>query len=619
MRMKTKYIIPKLTSFTAITAMIMLTGGSADAQQKIDPTLEVKREFDGKLMEIQKSRLNTSFADSIANFNLSFDYTIFNKPVRDLYEFSPLPSAQIERSGKPKFPVFQADISAGAPFSPQAKVYYQPNLPTGLSLLVHGSHESWFGKLPSVTVSGNEALTTANKVSAPSWKNDIGTMFGYSWNKGRAGIKLNYENNLVSFHGFTDEDMPAPLDDIRVVAGFPIRNHSKYSNRYMIDSLSRTFNIFKGGLFVKSANASPKAFHYNVELDYSNLSDRGTYMNSYEINPLLSIIVPEKSRKENHIRAKADFGPSFAKDHKFLAGVEFETANSAGTDTLGRSSLTVHPRYLFTRGRWVLEAGIKINKFWEPYDEGFNFFFSGKASIELVKNSLWFYAIADGGNNFRSYAEMLQQNNWVDAEAPIRNTVTPFSGRAGLKGQLADRLSFHVYGGYATYKDQIFYMAYDDTTMFGIRNAFGTSYAKQERFTAGGEISWKSDSFDAGASAEYNHWSRSDSLPSYHYAPLELKMHASYNWRERIFAGIRLSHMSKVPVLEKLSDPVKVSDPGVVYARSFTRLDLHASYVYNKTFAFYLNINNLLNSKGITYMNYAQRGINAQAGVVITL
>jgi len=59
--------------------MIMLTGGSADAQQKIDPTLEVKREFDGKLMEIQKSRLNTSFADSIANFNLSFDYTIFNK------------------------------------------------------------------------------------------------------------------------------------------------------------------------------------------------------------------------------------------------------------------------------------------------------------------------------------------------------------------------------------------------------------------------------------------------------------------------------------------------------------------------------------------------------------
>ena len=619
MTMRKRYMFSHLAAFVACTGALLMTGFPAAAQQKIDPTLEVKREFDGKLMEILKSKLNTSFADSLSNFNLSFDYTIFNKPVRDLYEFSPLPSAQIERSGKPVFPVFQADISAGIPFSPRAKLYYQPNLPEGLSLLVYGSHESFMGKLPSVTISGSEALTTANKLPAPSWNNEIGTMFGYSWKKGKAGVKLSYDNTMTTLHGFTDEDMPAPLDDIRIIAGFPVKNHEKYSRSYMIDSLSRTFNIFRGGFFVKSANASPKAFHYNLEFDYSNLSDRGTYARNYITDPLIDISVPGKLREENYISAKADFGPSFARDHKFLVGIEFETANSAGTDTLGRSSLTVHPRYLFTRGRWILEAGIKINKYWEPYGEGFNLFFRGKASIELIKNSLWFYADADGGNDFRTYAEMLGYNNRVAASAPIRNTVIPIAGRAGFKGQVMDRFSYHLYGGYANYKDQIFYMAYDDTTMFGIRNAFNTSYARQERFTAGGELSWKSDSFDGGASAEYNHYLRSDSLPSYHYAPFEFRMHARYNWRERIFAGASLTHRSRMPVLGKFEEPVRVGDPGVVYARSFTRLDLNASYVYNKNFLFYLNINNLLNSKGISFMNYAERGINFGLGVVITL
>ena len=80
--------------------IIILLGVSSfvNAQQKIDPLLEVSRDFDGKLLEIHKSKLNTNINDSLTNFNLDFNYSIFKNPYRDMYEFNPLPSHPQEQN-----------------------------------------------------------------------------------------------------------------------------------------------------------------------------------------------------------------------------------------------------------------------------------------------------------------------------------------------------------------------------------------------------------------------------------------------------------------------------------------------------------------------------------------
>ncbi|MEZ7954394.1 MAG: hypothetical protein QMB82_04425 [Bacteroidales bacterium] len=165
-------------SYLIFAASIILFSGLAInsqplyGQQKIDPTLEIRRDFDGKLMEITKSKLPFQIADSISRFNLIFDYTVFNKPVRDLYEFSPLPSAQIEKKGRERHPVFQAQLATSFPLAPYANLYYQPNLPTGLNLLLFGEHSSYFGKI--------------NDVQAPQHLNKGGAAVEYSWKRGEA-------------------------------------------------------------------------------------------------------------------------------------------------------------------------------------------------------------------------------------------------------------------------------------------------------------------------------------------------------------------------------------------------------------------------------------------------
>lgn len=607
-----------------IPLAIVLTAGStfsASAQQKIDPTLEVRREFDGKLTEIQKSKLNTNFNDSITKFNLNFNYSLFNKPAKDLYEFSPLPSAQIERTGLPAFPVFYADLGLQMPFSPHADIFFQPKLPLGMSLLLSGKHNSFWGKIPLENEiylpQGGDNL----KMPAPQYKNNLGADFEYSWKKGKAGVNIAYSNQLNSYYGFPQYQLQLPsimYVPVTQTNLFPERNPDDFTNSYMLDSLSHTFNTVGGGAFLRSVNSSPRAFNYELRVDYRQLSDKSNYYKNYQSDPLIDMAI-SPIISEKYLNIKADFGPGFGEYHKFLVGVDFESANTLYSTSMDRRNLTVNPRYLFTKNRWIFEAGIKINKWWESSDEGFNFFFKGLASIELIKENLWFYAGLDGDNEFSTYGEFLKINPWIAPGSEIKNVTIPILGKFGFKGQVFDRLSYHVWGGYTKYTTQMFLTAYDDYALYGIRNGFKTSYAKQEKFHAGAELAWSSTDFECGLSLQYNNYARADSIPSYHYAPFELKAFARYNWRERLSFEADIYLRSKTPALPKGISPFVPTGTNGYFIKSFAVIDLNATYVYDKKFSFYLKINNLLNASETYFTNYRGMGINIGGGVIVTL
>ena len=613
----------KLILRVAILSVIILLPGTlykASAQQKIDPTLEVRREFDGRLTEIQKSRLNTNFADTIANFNLNFNYSLFNKPVKDLYEFSPLPSAQIERTQRSKYSVFYADLGLQIPIAPHANLFYQPNLPKGMSLILFGNHDSYIGKAPLENKMYLPVGTPDPKIAAPFYNNNIGTEFEYSWKMGKAGVNFEFDNKLRSYYGF-------PLYQLNTIYTqtllpenklFPTKNSEDYTNNYMLDSLSHTMNTIGGGFYVTSVNSSPKAFNYKLEFNYKQLSDNGNYFKNYPLTYIPNVL-PFTSFTEKYINAKVDLGPSFGDFHKFLVGVNFESASTLNSSTMDRSNLTVNPRYIFTQNRWIFEVGVKINKWWEANSEGFNIFFKGTASIELVKDNLWFYAGADGDNKFNTYSSMLETNPWVSPHSIIKNIKIPLALKLGFKGQVLDRFSYHVWGGYTKFRDQIFFNSYDDNGLYGIRNAFLASYAAQEKFNIGAELSWKSENFEGGLSADYNKYSRTDSIPSYHYAPFEFKAFARYSWRERIVFQADLAYRSKTPALPKGVAPAHPNGTNEYFINSFALINLNATYVYNKKLSFYLKINNLLNAQECYFTNYKGIGINAGGGVIITL
>ena len=141
--MKMRYLAIIATAF-ALT--VPATAGAQNA------TVRVDKNYEGDLTSAGKPKMVLNFADTLRNFNLNFDYHIFDKPFRDLYEFSPLPTVQIHSPMQADYPWIIAKLGISMPFSPVATVYIQPDIfknnteNVSNSLRFKIEHKSYWGK-----------------------------------------------------------------------------------------------------------------------------------------------------------------------------------------------------------------------------------------------------------------------------------------------------------------------------------------------------------------------------------------------------------------------------------------------------------------------------------------
>lgn len=602
-------------SFTILSAPALLQ--PLCAQQKIDPVLEVRRDFDAKLLEIQKGKLNTTYSDTLSNFNLNFNYSIFDKAIKDLYEFSPLPSAQIESSAAAIYPVFYGNLGLNIPLNPHLDMYYQPNLPSNLSLTVYAKHNSFWGDVPLVNTVRNSTSRDKYKVSAPSYQNNAGVNFGYSWKGGEMGINLDYKKDLFSFYGYNQpEDIEYILPvEISVFAPDAKTLPRRYNLSYMKDTLSHTYDKIGGKFFIRSTNNRPNSFYYNLGFSYSRIGDKGNY-EKFILNNQYNTL---RDFNENYICINGAVGPKFGKFNKFLFGFRYQTSNSTNTNSLDRYDMEIHPYYTFSKDRWLFELGLRFDKYVIPSVESFNIFLTGNITYEIAKNRLWLYAMVDGKNNFRTYQGTMEDNPWITPNIELRTTEEPIIARIGLKGEIKERLSYHIYGGYTKYINHM-NLNYYSSIWIGPRNSFIPVYKDMHKLGIGGEFFWKSTDFESGLSFEYNDYTNKDSSTVYNLPPFELNAFGRYNWRERLIFGASLHYRSKTQVLyhfNPFKDQSLNSDNE--FTSSFATLNLDVTYVYNKKISFYLKLNNILDASELYQMYYSSPGIGAGAGVIFKL
>jgi hypothetical protein len=73
-----------------ILLVSLFAGISALASaQNLDPTVVVSRDYEGKLMEVHKPRIEMAVPDSVLRFDLDFDYSVSDSPYKGAYDFTP--------------------------------------------------------------------------------------------------------------------------------------------------------------------------------------------------------------------------------------------------------------------------------------------------------------------------------------------------------------------------------------------------------------------------------------------------------------------------------------------------------------------------------------------------
>lgn len=587
----------KIYSKKIYLVVLLLTGATLFAQQRIDPTLEVKRDYDAKLLEITKGKLFSSFADSLGIFDMSFRYSIFDRPFKDLYEFSPLPSASIESEKRAVQPFIYLKAGSNFPFNPYGKLFIQPRLPESFSALIYAEHESYHGKLRGTELNGLEIKQTEHKSYAPSHNNDAGLKFSYKWKSGETGINAAFQNNMNSYYG-------------------KFNGANTYGRSYMKDSLSQRNNIYSAGFFLKSADASPNAFIYGLNIGYSVLKGEASFTALNNPETLIS-----KESDEKTIEVSALMGAGFSGSNKILAGITYESSNSFGSESLDRSNLELHPRYIFKSGRWDFEAGLKYNLWWESAERDYNIYFKGIASFRILKDNLWIYAGIDGKNNFTNYRKLLEKNPWIHPEVDIKNTEQPVIARGGFKGKIFERLSFNIYAGYYEYNNQIYFYSvpFAMTGSYMPSYSFNAIYEHEKRTGIGADLAWKSEGLEAGAGFDFYGFRDNNNMTNnhYNYSPLEIRSNIRYNWRERIIANITADYRKKSPALFIEDLLSSYYNPGRKYAPSYALVNFELTYVHSKNLSLFFKVNNILDSEVIFMSSYSMPGINGGLGLSI--
>ena len=114
----------KKTFITAIAAAFAVLFPVASGAQTIAPTVEVTRKYDVSIGDMVKPFAPVAFNDSLLQIERNFDYSVFSRPYRSLYDFTPYDALQLKPADPQRYPLFCARIGCQYPVMPSG--YWQP-------------------------------------------------------------------------------------------------------------------------------------------------------------------------------------------------------------------------------------------------------------------------------------------------------------------------------------------------------------------------------------------------------------------------------------------------------------------------------------------------------------
>ena len=577
--MKRKYIL----SFVFAAALVSFNA----AAQNLDPTVEISRAYEGKIMEAKKPVREVNVPDSVGTFRLDFDYSVFDSPYRGAYEFNPyfMSMQPAGASYEPKN--FYLKVGAGYRVYPELDLIWSPSLKKGVSLDVYASHQSYIGDYRTIGLDGEPgAARMLTQVGNETWNgydmvSKAGVNGRYAWKAGNFGFNVNYFGQ---------------------------------AGKTMLRS--RCYDAVDASLSLSSNKNS--AFLYAAELKYRFAEDklqgdRGTgYL------------------QENLASLNGHFGYVFNSGDRLMFdyGAQMAAYRSGRYGTAGKFNIT--PHYVMRRGRFALDAGVKVDMVIPSQDNGLDNLYSAEnqqyvypdinLSYNIIKDALNAYIDIAGGTRMNTYAELLSRNHYyyyTNGPGCFDASIDRLHAQVGFQGRVGKRFSYNVRAGYIISAADIFptVLMAEDVLISDMKyTQFNRGYVS---------LDWRYDteSFKFDGTVSYTkawNFGKPENIESL-IAPPAFAGNAAfeYNWKRRIFVGVdcEFSTQRKMAAIPEVHKEIasKVTVPG------WADLGVSAEYALNRKLSFWLRGGNLCCMTIQRTPLYAEGGINFTAGICLNL
>jgi len=532
-----------------------LSGFSLNAQNQINPVIQVERLYDADLIEVTKPMLETQVPDSLRIFNTSFQYSIVGKPLADLFEFIPLPPAVVRSSGQAPKRYGTIDFGLGYPWTPRADILLQAPMGAGWYAGLQARHRSLFSEEDRMRTDGR--------------------------------LTLEHRGKKNTF---------------RLIAlGEHLKND--YAVVDVLSSLSPSYqNYYNAGVAVETyaLNQAAGTWLYYWKSAYTHAKN-----NMHGVGDDLPVI------RENILDIEALAGYNLSGSFSINLNAETRFASDRWTtdgNSASRAVISLFPHVILKGDRFRVGAGLRAQYLLRPDGNKFGFFPWFDAYLTLADDWLTIFAGIKGYHALNTYQERMTENSWVFVNQLFDATV-PWDVEAGFKGTIADGLHYRLFGAYRYTKSQFFYLT--QAVQQGYPSLFTLGYSDETRYTAGGSIDYHSRPFQASLSGQWHKYSLSSGTPPWHKPAWEIKAFARYNWRERIIVSATGYWRDACAAPNWMTGNPSVTVPG------FFDLGARVEYVVKKFFGVYVFGNNLLNTDIAYFYLYPNPGLTFGGGITL--
>ena len=582
----------------------MLFGSVARAQSKINPTVEIITDYQGKINEAD--RIGLSFtADSLTSAKPNFTYQTLSPTINNKFTMQPIPAARMNIPTALKdggLGYFRGSLAY--PMAPDLNLYLNIYSRSNTYFNLFFNHRSFWGNVPLYK---EAPLTTApipSEIKADNANTRIGLALQHFWDKVAIDLNAVYDNRYLIYYG---QDTLL----LRETAGTDYINNIS-DNKYIREHLSQTFHILKAGISLYSVNRDNNRTSFKIDGNINYIKESAH-------------LTGNDPTAQSLLGAKAWFNHKIYGEHAIDVDLGVKTYNRSG-GAPSVSLLHLAPCYQYNDKGLSFMAGINLEGVNDNDDFAVNVY--PKIAISY-KVEDWFipYASATGGTRLNNYEKIITENPYILPGLEVANSRYLVDLQAGIRGSINPYLSYQLNVGYSTIDNMYFFvnsttpLLNDGIVPHYLRSNFQAMRNNINLLTLGGAVSCKLGSFEALFKMQYYHYMWSEDNPlvhnkAWHRPNFEFGMNLRYKVMKNLIFNVDGYFRGETPVM-RISDLPTPLEVNATTTPAYFDLGLMVEYRITQQISAFAQVTNLLNNNYQQYYLYYTLGTTIGAGISV--
>lgn len=413
-----------------------------------------------------------------------------------------------------------------------------------------------------------------------------------SWN-----INLGYQNQIYHWYGlptnFTNLMLPSAYD----ILVWGIEPKQSYNTITLDSKIEFNESIlqassFKFAHFADAFGSSENRFYAKPSFQFTALG------------------------KEIKLNAIVDYlGGHF--DHNF---------NRTNTEPskYGFTNFGISPSYELEKDNWSMHLGLGLYYSLDTQHSNNQLFLYPQltASHKVVGDLMIFYAGAEGGLDQNSYLDFVNENPFLSPTLQIAPTNKKYDVYAGLKGKLADNISYNIRGSFVDENNKAMFKSNDfssdvNNQPYAFGNSLSIVYDNVKTVRFFGELKADiSEAISFGANSTLSIYNTANQPEAWNLPTLQFNANLDYTLNSKWYAGADVFFVGTRKDLQVNNDRVYIVAPTYIPTtlKSYIDLNAHVGYKHSGRLTGFLKANNILNQAYQKWMNYPVQGFQVVLG-----